>query len=568
MQDRLAELESRLEAVERRLSALETTSSAETAVEQTAPDASLGEGFVGSASIHIGRVLLIFGGAYLLRAVTESEYVPTGIGIAMGAGYALLWLLMGHRTAQVEQQRASAAFYAGTSVLLALPLVVEAVTKFNLLSGAQGALALAAYFALALAVAVVRDLRSLAWLVTAGAIGSGFAVLIAARAPVAIVSLLLLVGLGSLWAVYVRQWPGLQWLGALGATAGTLVMLVLAGNEQWALRPALAVVYAAALLISYFTSFAIRSHVLGKDLGLFEGAQSAVAAGVALWAATAVAGAGHASLLSTIGISGLGLAASAYALALAPATRSVRGKNFFYYLTVGLVFLVAGSALVLPSTAAAVLWSLTALIMAWLSGRTGWVILSLQCTVLLLAAGATSGLLATGLFAFAGDPSAPWPAAVPWHPGLALTTVACLFIPVAQHSPRWGKLAGLPQLTVLALSIWEVGGLMVAYSAPLLADVLADPNLAALAALRTIVLAVSSVTLALSSRFRRWPEARWLVYPVLILVGIKLFVEDFPNGQPASLFVALVFVGGALLLVARLLSRDELSVRVRSSRNN
>ena len=60
------------------------------------------------------------------------------------------------------------------------------------------------------------------------------------------------------------------------------------------------------------------------------------------------------------------------------------------------------------------------------------------------------------------------------------------------------------------------------------------------------------------SRFRRWPEARWLVYPVLILVGIKLVLEDFPHGQPATLFVALALVGGALLLVARLLTQEKI----------
>ena len=56
---------------------------------------------------------------------------------------------------------------------------------------------------------------------------------------------------------------------------------------------------------------------------------------------------------------------------------------------------------------------------------------------------------------------------------------------------------------------------------------------------------------------RRWPEARWLVYPVLIVVAVKLFVEDFPHGHAASLFVALAFVGSALLLVSRLLRREQ-----------
>jgi predicted tellurium resistance membrane protein TerC len=88
-----------------------------------------------------------------------------------------------------------------------------------------------------------------------------------------------------------------------------------------------------------------------------------------------------------------------------------------------------------------------------------------------------------------------------------------------------------------------------------------EPDLAVLAALRTAVLSAASMTLALSSRHRRWPEARWLVYPLLILVGIKLFVEDFPHGHAGTLFVALAFVGSALLLVSRLLRRHPAATR-------
>jgi len=136
--------------------------------------------------------------------------------------------------------------------------------------------------------------------------------------------------------------------------------------------------------------------------------------------------------------------------------------------------------------------------------------------------------------------------------------VACLFIPVAQQSERWGKLAGLPQLIVLALSVWEVGGLMVVFLAPLLAGAASEaPNLSLLASVRTAVLSVAAVTLAISSRHWRWPEARWLAYPLLILVAIKLFAEDFPHGQPATLFVSLAFVGSALLLVAKVIKRAE-----------
>jgi len=69
------------------------------------------------------------------------------------------------------------------------------------------------------------------------------------------------------------------------------------------------------------------------------------------------------------------------------------------------------------------------------------------------------------------------------------------------------------------------------------------------------------VTLALSSRHERWPEARWLAYPVLAIVGIKLIFEDFRYGRPLTMFIALALVGGALILVAKLLRRKKREVQ-------
>ena len=142
-------------------------------------------------------MLLIFGGAYLLRAITDFQFVPTGIGIAMGATYAVYWLFMAWRKGLVDSERAGAAFFGGTSVLLALPLLVEAVTKFELLSGQQGLVALTVYFSLALWVAVLRQLRSLAWLVTIGGIGTAFAILIASHEAPLVAIVLVFLGLAS-----------------------------------------------------------------------------------------------------------------------------------------------------------------------------------------------------------------------------------------------------------------------------------------------------------------------------------------------------------------------------------
>ena len=556
MEDRVAELELRLAAVEQRLSKLEGPVPDTPASDESDVAPALGDGFLSNASTLIGRVLLIFGGAYLLRAITEFQFVPTAIGISLGAAYALFWLFMAYRKGGDTSQRASTLFYGGASILLALPLLVEAAGRFELLSGLQGVIALTVFCALAFFVAVSRDLRILGWLITAGGIVTAFVVLNVTRSAAPVSVFLIVLGLGALWAGYLRQWKGPRWLGAFGADAGVLTLALLSTSDQWTVEPLSAFLLGAVLLVTYLLSFALHSHIRGQDVGVFEAVQALLAVGVAFLTASLASRAGQLAM-GQVGALSLVLAACAYALAFGTQTRAARGRNFFFYSSLGLALLVVGSALVMSPAIAAAAWSLLALAMAWFSGRYERVALSLQCTFLLLAAGVSSGILATGLQALAGDALASWPPLVPWHLIIALTTVACLFIPVAQHSDRWGVLAGLPQLIVLALSVWEVGGLMVVYVAPVLAGAgTPEANLAVLAALRTAVLSAASVTLALSSRFKRWPEARWLVYPVLVLVGVKLFLEDFPNGQPASLFVALALVGSSLILVAKLLGRN------------
>jgi len=560
MKDRIAALESRLARVEKRLSILEGETPATEVTDAPLSEMTVADRVVASAPTHIGHTLLIFGGAYLLRAITDFQFVPTAIGLFMGATYALFWLFMAWRKSAVGTTRITAAILGALSIVLIMPLLVEATQHFKLLSGRQSALALAVYCTVALGVAIKRDLRTLAWLTTAGGIVTGLAIMIASHAAYVVATLLILLGLATLWIAYLKDWIGLQWLGAAGANSVVLGLVGLGTTEQWPIEPETAAVFATFLLLTYLVSFVYRTHGLGHSVAMFEPLQALAASAIAFTAAIVAAQAGGFGL-GLMGILSIVVGGSAYALAFSPETRRVRGRNFFYYSTLGLLFVLTGSGLILPSAAAAILWSALAITMAALSGRTGRVALSLQCALLLLAAGVHSGLLATGLRALAGDPGPGWPELLGNHVIVALATVACLFIPVAQQSERWGKAAGLPQLIVLALSVWAVGGLIVVVAAPLLAAVGGtEPNLSVLASVRTAVLSVAAVTLAVSSRHWRWPEARWLAYPLLILVAIKLFAEDFPHGQAATLFVSLAFVGSAVLLVAKVIKRVEPAV--------
>jgi hypothetical protein len=560
MNDRLADVEARLTEIECRLGTLEKKSPLAASHVEATPDSeqasvALREDSVFNAATYLGRVLLIFGGAYLLRAITDFGFLPTQAGIPIGTAYALLWLYMAYRSGANDDRRVAAMLYGGVSVLLGFPILVEAVTRFELLSGPASAVALIVFCGLALLVAVLRNLRSLGWLAMVGGLATAFVLLRASGAAVSFALVLLLLGAVSLGVVYLRRWAGLQWLGAMGANFGVVLLVVLSTNEQWTVDPQAPFILGVALWCAYLLIFVVHSHIERRDPGVFEAAQAVVVSVIAFGAAIMAARVVPADL-TIVGVAALVFGVASYGLAFGPETRAARGRSFYFYSTLGLALVVGGSAVLVSPGKAAALWSLMAVGMAWLSGRQDRVSLSLQCTALLIAAGVGSGALGATLHALAGDPVNAWPGLAALQLLMAAAAVLCLFIPVAQRSDRWGVMAGLPQLTVLVLSVWIVGGLMVIILAPVVAGV-PDPSadLGRLATLRTTILAASAITLALSSRYKRWPEARWLAYPVLVAVGFKLVFEDFPNGRPVTLFMALALVGGALILVSKLLPR-------------
>ncbi len=74
---------------------------------------------------------------------------------------------------------------------------------------------------------------------------------------------------------------------------------------------------------------------------------------------------------------------------------------------------------------------------------------------------------------------------------------------------------------------------------------------------RTAVIAVIAVSLAWFGP-RNLTELIWVLFPWMILGALKLFVEDFRVGRPATLFLSLLLYGATLIALPRLLRRAEL----------
>jgi hypothetical protein len=77
------------------------------------------------------------------------------------------------------------------------------------------------------------------------------------------------------------------------------------------------------------------------------------------------------------------------------------------------------------------------------------------------------------------------------------------------------------------------------------------------AVLRTAILAVLAIALALAARRWPWPELPWLVYPLVALGGVKLVLQDLRQGRPATLVLSLALYGAVLVLAPRLLKQAD-----------
>jgi hypothetical protein len=133
---------------------------------------------------------------------------------------------------------------------------------------------------------------------------------------------------------------------------------------------------------------------------------------------------------------------------------------------------------------------------------------------------------------------------------------ACSAFDVATHGKTWGRFSRAPKLMMILVLMLGLGGILVTLDATLI-PVSADGQIpaGALATLRTAVLALAALALAMLGRWSRLPEAAWLVYPVLAAGGLKLLLEDIRAGQALTLFISFALYGGALILSPRLSKR-------------
>ncbi|HEX6202990.1 MAG TPA: hypothetical protein VF100_08305, partial [Thermoanaerobaculia bacterium] len=574
------ELDRRLERIERRLAerALEGPAARQAAVGEAAAAEAAGDradaapvpAAAGDAApptehwalpeelTYVGRTLLVLGGAYLIRAATESGALPAALGVALGLLYGAAWIGLAWRAAGAGR-RHSAVAHGIAAAAVALPLVWETTVRFGLLPPALGAALLLAVLAGLYGVAWHRDLPALAWVAGVGGFVAATTTMLGSSALPPYVAVLVLLGGLVLASEPGRDLLVLAWATAIGADLGVLILSVAAAAGDSRVDPAAAMAAQLLLPVVYLGLFAVFALRGRRPLDAFAVLQSIAAVVLGLSGMLACVGRAEGLAPAAGGLT-LALGLAAYVLAFRVVDRSRR--DLFHYLgALGTVFTLCGTGLLLPRPE--VLWALLVPLAAAAGWRLGRISLSLHAAAFAVAAAWASGLLVDGLRTLLAPAGTAW-----GRPdGTALlalvATLLALAVP-APAGPYQGRVRTAARIVLLLVAVVGLEDLAVragAWALGLAPAAATDPGV--LAALRTTVVALAAVALAAASRLDHLAAARWLVYPVLLTGGLKLLFEDFLAGRPATLVLSFLAFGAALIVAPRLVARERRETRPR-----
>jgi len=501
----------------------------------------------------VGRTFIVLGGAFLLRALTNSGQLPMQPGVWIGLAYAALWLALASRATGP-----SALFHGLSALMVGLPLVIEAVLGFRVMSGEMGAMVLAAIGAASLGVAWSRRQRSFAMIATLGTLATTLALAVGQSQlppPVTVVPpvlTLLVIGTIALWVSYARAWDWLPWPAAAAANLGVIVLAVRASATPARDAPFPAQIVHGLLIAAYLGSFVIRVLLHDREVRLFEILQTTAVLALGLGGATMISTANGISAsgpaLGSLCAGGL-LYVQAFAR-IAP--RRGLGAEFYYLGMTALALVIVGVSLLLPYPSRPIVIASGALLGSLVGWRLGHPLLALQGAIAAIVASAQSGLVTFTAIVWLTH-TQPWPgAALPIWLVLA-AVLAALLVPRAIREDAPPVLAYTARVALSTALVAGVGSLVVIGIGHLMGGLAA--NAGVVATMKTVILAGAAVALAWIGRSARFVEFGWLAYGALGLGGMKILFEDFPNSRPSTLFVALAVYGAALILVPRVSRR-------------
>ena len=494
----------------------------------------------------VGKAMLGIAGAYLLRAMAESTTFPRAVVVPVALSYAAMWLVAATRV-KTEEKFASIA-YAGTSVLILIPMLWELTLRFNFFSAAMAATVLGAFVVASFFLAWRRHFAAVTWVTTAACSTAALIMAIATHDLVPFILAILSMTVASEAAAARDRSSFIRFWVTISADVAVCALIYIATRpadsrmdykqvSEWLL-----LILGPILLLVYGASATAQTILRGRRITFFEASQTLVAFLLAAWSMLAFRSGGAVAL----GLLCLLASVVGYVLVYARFGATTQQRNFHVYAAGSAALFLVGVYLSL-STIWLILVLATAAIVATIVGvQTEHLTLEFHGLMFLWAAAFSSGLLLYIAHAFIG--------AVPTSPtGLisivAVAAVVSYALERRFRADQWQHyfldvLSGI--LAVGATAAFLVYGLV------RLTQVAITPGASHVAVIRTLTTCVLALLLAYAgSRWKR-KELGWLAYGALVFVASKLVFEDMRHGHLGFTAVSIFLYAVTLLSVPRL----------------
>jgi hypothetical protein len=495
----------------------------------------------------LGRALLGIAGAYVLRAVAESNTLAMPLVAALAIAYAFAWLAVAAR--QEKGGWLAPGAYAATSAFILVPLLWELTLRFRLFPPLLTAAVITGFAAAPALLAWRRNFAALAWVTNTAAAALALALLVATYEVVPFAAVLLAMAALSEFTTLRGHETGVRALVAFAADLALSIVIYVYASPAAARPdyPEIAPAALLALLSVLFLIFAVG--VLVRTVGrkdpasTFAVVQTTIAF---LLAASAFLSFGSPASIVALGSLCIALAAAGYAAALVLFGAQPDPRNQSVFAAWSALLLLAGSLLALPAGFAALLLGLSALAALLVSRRLRKPALELHGLLWLLAAATVSGLLQYIAQTLAATlPGAPgWAMAAP-----ALCAIACLIVLPAEEHLEWRRAAVRFSYALLATAtITAAAARLMIY----LLTFALPPAAHHLAFLRMAALCAVSAAFAFYGARTCRAELTRIGYTLLALAALKLLLEDVRHGNLAFIAAAIFLFALTLIAVPRI----------------
>jgi hypothetical protein len=457
---------------------------------------------------------------------------------AAAIAYALGWLVWASRVKSGDWLAGTT--YACTSALILAPMLWELTLRFNVLPATVTAAVVCGFVLAASVLAWKRDFAPVLWVANFTAVVIALTLAIASHQMVPFIVVLLVMVLIGEYAAGREHESGVRVLVALAADAAIWALLYIysgpdsARADYPALGPVTLVAPGLGLFLIVGLSLIYRTVLKRKTIWIFESIETMIAF---LLAACCVVYFGPPASAMTLGIFCVVLSAAGYAGAFVFFDHAKERRNYLVFAGWSAALLLAGSLLCLPQGWQPVWLSAAAIAATYASTRLQRLALELHGLVFLLSAAWVSGLLNEVVDALAGM--------VPGAPGMSVGVVsAAAVLCYAAIRPCQEKSWARQVLSIVfaALAIVALASLTVQGLA-WLAALKVIPGAHHVAFIRTFTVCVAAIALAYSGAHWRRMELTRIGYAALVLLAVKLVLEDLRLGH-------LAFIAGSIFLFA------------------